>query len=64
MASFRKKGVNCLRVSRWPLPDSFYSLADSYGLYICDRANIDTASAASRCRRRVRRPTTRCGRPR
>ena len=42
MASFRKKGVNCLRVNRWPLPDSFYSLADSYGLYICDRANIDT----------------------
>lgn len=42
MAGFRKKGINCLRISRCPQPDRFYALADRYGMYICDRANIDS----------------------
>ncbi len=39
---FRQQGINCVRVALYPQSDRFYELADSYGIYVCDRANIDS----------------------
>ena len=46
-AAFKKRGINCVRVKNYPQNDRFYELADSYGLYICNRANIDARLSGS-----------------
>ena len=42
LVRFRQQGINCVRVALYPQSDRFYELADSYGIYVCDRANIDS----------------------
>ena len=43
--NFRKQGINCLRITDYPQNDRFYELTDSYGLYVCNSANIDTRAS-------------------
>lgn len=46
-ASMRKRGINCVRVGLYPQSDRFYQLADEYGIYVCDQANIDSHLSGS-----------------
>ncbi len=39
---FRKYNVNAVRTSHYPQPELFYRLADEYGIYIIDEANIES----------------------
>lgn len=39
---FRKYNVNTVRTSHYPQPELFYQLADEYGIYIIDEANIES----------------------
>lgn len=38
---FRKYNINTLRTSHYPQPELFYKMADKYGLYVIDEANIE-----------------------
>lgn len=38
---FRKYNVNTARTSHYPQPELFYKLADEYGIYVIDEANIE-----------------------
>ena len=37
---FRTYNVNTVRTSHYPQPELFYKLADEYGIYVIDEANI------------------------
>ena len=39
---FRKYNVNTARTSHYPQPEMFYKLADEYGIYVIDEANIES----------------------
>ncbi|NMB49986.1 MAG: glycoside hydrolase family 2, partial [Bacteroidales bacterium] len=39
---FRKYNVNTVRTSHYPQPELFYKLADEYGIYVIDEANIES----------------------
>ena len=39
---FRKYNVNTARTSHYPQPELFYKLADEYGIYVIDEANIES----------------------
>lgn len=39
---FRKYNVNTVRTSHYPQPELFYKLADEYGIYLIDEANIES----------------------
>ena len=39
---FRKYNVNAVRNSHYPQPELFYRLADEYGIYVIDEANIES----------------------
>lgn len=39
---FRKYNVNTIRTCHYPQPELFYRLADEYGLYVIDEANIES----------------------
>ena len=39
---FRKYNVNTARTSHYPQPEIFYRLADEYGIYVIDEANIES----------------------
>ena len=39
---FRKYNVNAVRTSHYPQPELFYNLADEYGIYVIDEANIES----------------------
>lgn len=39
---FRKYNVNTVRTCHYPQPELFYKLADEYGIYVIDEANIET----------------------
>jgi len=39
---FRKYNVNAVRTSHYPQPELFYRLADEYGIYVIDEANIES----------------------
>ena len=39
---FRKYNVNTARTSQYPQPEMFYKLADEYGIYVIDEANIES----------------------
>ncbi|MFA7140737.1 MAG: glycoside hydrolase family 2 TIM barrel-domain containing protein [Proteiniphilum sp.] len=39
---FRKYNVNTIRTSHYPQPELFYRLADEYGIYVIDEANIES----------------------
>ena len=39
---FRKYNVNTARTSHYPQPEIFYKLADEYGIYVIDEANIES----------------------
>ncbi|MDD3308480.1 MAG: glycoside hydrolase family 2 TIM barrel-domain containing protein [Dysgonamonadaceae bacterium] len=39
---FRKYNVNTVRTSHYPQQELFYKLADEYGIYIIDEANIES----------------------
>lgn len=39
---FRKYNVNTVRTSHYPQPELFYKLADEYGVYVIDEANVET----------------------
>ena len=38
----KRANVNALRLSHYPNPDEVYRLADEYGLYVCDEAEIES----------------------
>lgn len=38
---FKKYNVNTARTSHYPQPELFYKLADEYGIYVIDEANIE-----------------------
>lgn len=38
---FRKYNVNTVRTCHYPQPELFYKLADEYGIYVIDEANIE-----------------------
>lgn len=38
---FKKHNVNTARTSHYPQPELFYKLADEYGIYVIDEANIE-----------------------
>lgn len=38
----KQLNVNAIRLSHYPQPDFFYDLADKYGFYIVDEANIES----------------------
>ena len=39
---FRKYNVNTARTAHYPQPELFYKLADEYGIYVIDEANIES----------------------
>lgn len=39
---FRKYNVNTARTAHYPQPELFYRLADEYGIYVIDEANIES----------------------
>ena len=39
---FRKYNVNTARTSHYPQPEMFYKLADEYGIYVIDEANVES----------------------
>lgn len=39
---FRKYNINTARTSHYPQPELFYKLADEYGIYVIDEANIES----------------------
>ncbi|QRX64568.1 DUF4981 domain-containing protein [Dysgonomonadaceae bacterium zrk40] len=39
---FRKYNVNAVRTSHYPQPELFYRLADEYGIYVINEANIES----------------------
>lgn len=39
---FKKYNVNTARTSHYPQPELFYKLADEYGIYVIDEANIES----------------------
>lgn len=39
---FRKFNVNTARTAHYPQPELFYKLADEYGIYVIDEANIES----------------------
>ncbi|HZJ80903.1 MAG TPA: glycoside hydrolase family 2 TIM barrel-domain containing protein [Dysgonamonadaceae bacterium] len=39
---FRKYNVNTARTSHYPQPEMFYKLADEYGIYVINEANIES----------------------
>ena len=39
---FRKYNVNTARTAHYPQPELFYQLADEYGIYVIDEANIES----------------------
>ena len=39
---FRKYNVNTVRTCHYPQPELFYKLADEYGIYVIDEANIES----------------------
>ncbi len=39
---FRKYNINTARTSHYPQPELFYRLADEYGIYVIDEANIES----------------------
>ena len=39
---FRKYNVNAVRTSHYPQSELFYQLADEYGIYVIDEANIES----------------------
>lgn len=44
LRALRERGVNTLLLSGYPQPDAFYSLCDSIGMYVCNMADINTAT--------------------
>lgn len=44
--TLKKDGYNTIRISK-PVPESFYSLCDSIGIFVCPTADINTAAATS-----------------
>lgn len=40
--TFKKYNINALRTSHYPQPELFYKLADKYGFYVVDEANIES----------------------
>lgn len=40
--ALREKGVNMVRVESYPQRQLFYDMADIFGMYVCDQANIDS----------------------
>ncbi len=47
LLALKRQGVNCVLVEGHPQPDVFYYLCDKAGLYVCDRADIDTSGESS-----------------
>lgn len=39
---FRKYNINTVRTSHYPQPELFYKMADEYGIYVIDEANIES----------------------
>ncbi len=39
---FRKYNVNTARTAHYPQPEMFYRLADEYGIYVIDEANVES----------------------
>lgn len=39
---FRKYNVNTVRTCHYPQPELFYKMADEYGIYVIDEANIES----------------------
>ena len=39
---FRKYNVNTARTSHYPQPEMFYKLADEYGIYVINEANVES----------------------
>ena len=39
---FRKYNVNTVRTSHYPQPELFYKLADEYGIYVINEANVES----------------------
>ena len=37
----KQYNINCIRTSHYPNDDPFYDLCDTYGIYVCDEANIE-----------------------
>ena len=42
MRRMKELNVNAIRLSHYPQPDFFYDLADKYGFYLVDEANIES----------------------
>ena len=42
IALMKKANMNAVRTSHYPFPERFYELADQYGLYVVDEANIES----------------------
>jgi beta-galactosidase/beta-glucuronidase len=42
VALMKRANVNALRLSHYPNPDEVYRLADEYGLYVMDEAEVET----------------------
>jgi len=42
MERMKQLNVNAIRLSHYPQPDFFYELADKYGFYLVDEANIES----------------------
>ncbi|MDD3107669.1 MAG: glycoside hydrolase family 2 TIM barrel-domain containing protein [Alistipes sp.] len=51
LADFRKRGINFLRIADNPASDRFYTLADQYGIYLCNRANLDARQSGGSLQR-------------
>lgn len=41
-AALREKGVNMVHIENFPQRQLFYDMADIYGIYVCDQANMDS----------------------
>lgn len=42
MTRMKELNINAIRLSHYPEPDFFYELADKYGFYLVDEANIES----------------------
>lgn len=45
--AFRSKGVNAVRVESYPQRQLFYDMADLFGMYVCDQANLDSRKSGA-----------------